>query len=145
MLLARFTAAEVSVVREIHQDVCALFGELTDEVREGRLVTDEDAEAVTAGRQHFDFTARHKIAGFLRHAVDEAKHGRHIFAERNELDLVIAASFLAFRSEQDGGVQRLPGTGKRHGAKQEIAVAARYFSGGSMELRIVIEIEGRRK
>src|SRR5690242_15709101 len=143
MLLARFAAAEVSVVREIHQDIGALSGELTDKVREGGLVADEDAEAVAAGSQHFDFAARDKVACFLRHTVDEAKHGRDIFAERNEFDLVITTSFLTFRSKQDGGVQRLLRTSKRHGAEQKVAMTARHFSGDLMELWIVVEIERR--
>src|SRR6185312_7555868 len=145
MLRPRFAAAKVRVVREIHQYVRALLCELADQVRKCGFVTDEHSETAARGRQHFDLVAGYKIAGLLRHTIDEPKYRRDEFAERNELDLVVTARFLPLRTEQDGGIQWLSGTGKRDGSEQKIAVAARHFGGRFVKDRIVVKIERRGK
>ena len=91
MLLARLGMAEIAIIREIHENVCALFRELPDQIGKSRFVADEHSKAVTGGRQNLDVVARDEIASLLGDPIDEGEERRHEFAERHEIDFVVAA------------------------------------------------------
>jgi hypothetical protein len=71
VLPPRFGVPEISIVRQVNQDVCTLPGKLADQVGEGGFITDENTEFVPGGRKNLDIVARNEIAGFLCHAIHE--------------------------------------------------------------------------
>src|SRR2546428_1353474 len=100
-----------AVVRNVHEDLRPIRGELADFIRKDGLVADEDAEFGPVSLEWRARSAAGKITDFLRQSAGKRKQRLegNVFTERNEVNFVIAGYPFAIRADQRGGIVQLRG------------------------------------
>ncbi len=145
MLLARRTAAEVAVVRQIHQHLGAFSGEPAHQIRERRFVTDEDAGGARGRLGHRQTLTRSEVAGLLRDAVHPTEERRNVLAERHQIHLVVAARKVAALIQQNRGVERRAGTVVSYRAEDQAGRSSpRQLRHQLAHLRIFVVVDRHR-
>ena len=81
-----------AVVGDIHKDLRAVGGQLPDLIGKDRFIADEHPELVLSGLQRRPRSSGREIANLLGQSAGKAEHTLegHIFAERNQMHLVVA-------------------------------------------------------
>ncbi len=73
MLHSRLQVSEIGIVRKIQQNISPFGRKLSHQIREGGLVTDEDAEMLAAGIEHLDVSAGSEVPRFLADPVHKCE------------------------------------------------------------------------
>src|SRR2546426_4844828 len=96
----------MAVIRQVEQDLRAVLYEFPRQGREGRFITDECADSVLPQPRHGNARTRLEVTHFLGDLFEEAERPRHVLAERDKMNFVIAPYRLAGWRKQQRGVER---------------------------------------
>ena len=77
-----------------------------------------------AHRKNHDAVARDEIARLLRDAIHEAKEFGHVFAERNQIDFVVAVYQRAVGASSTAEFSGAPSARFGHRSEQKIGCAS---------------------
>jgi hypothetical protein len=138
VLFVRGAGAEIAVVGKVHENLRAAAGELAHQVREGRFVTDEDAD--TIGEHHHAIAGR-EIARLFRHPVHPGENLRHKFAEGNELDFVVFVQDLPGGVDHDRGVERRALFRVADRAEQKVSLRGFRNLAGIAQERGIVQVQ----
>src|SRR5205823_5092373 len=106
------TAVSVpAIVRNIHQNLRAAIGELANFVREHRFVAYENSDLLVTGLERIARRAAGEIADFFGEAAGKAKQAfeGNVFAEWNQVDLVVASVPIAIRGYERRRIENVCG------------------------------------
>jgi len=98
------------VVTDVDEDFCAELSEVAYFIRKDCFVADEDAIAMAVEAEGGAIGSAAERGDFAGELVREGEVllERDVFAEGNEVDLVVSADAVAVLRNDDGGVEILP-------------------------------------